>query len=473
MSTDTTIQATNDIIVSNPGKNRKLLYLLDAIIVVLMGVLLYCGASSGIFQPYADVAKYQCYAAAFLYGMPAVTSYPSSQCDFIFSKDGQRLTNAKIANRLRMHGAPSFLVNFVTSQDLSHRFHALPHEYPLLALIPFLLVFFSPQHWYQVSFALLMIALAAGMYLMLARYKSRKAALAGAAFLVIGGWATVAGRFDLVASLLTLGAVILAERKRWNWAFVLLAVAFLIKFYPAILLIPFLLAQQMDSHRKWNAWRRWQPLALFLGVCVLVMGVSLLLSIEGTIWPLSYFQKRPLQVESFGSSVIWLSTLLKHHPMTFDFQYGSVNVLHVYASLIARAETVLLGLSLLYTVWLQWRGKIGLAPSALLTLLIVIVTGKVFSPQYLIWVVPLVAYVGGDDLRWVVSWAVIGGLTTFIYPFIYGMPASHAPLDVPLVPWFYPVTTLRNFILFGFVLAMLISCSRRQLASASAVKKVV
>jgi hypothetical protein len=83
----------------------------------------------------------------------------------------------------------------------------------------------------------------------------------------------------------------------------------------------------------------------------------------------------------------------------------------------------------------------------------VIVTGKVFSPQYLIWVVPLVAYTGGADHRWIVCQVAICGLTTFIYPYIYDMIGI---VHVPLIPWFYPAVTLRNFILSGFVLTLLV-----------------
>jgi len=123
---------------------------------------------------------------------------------------------------------------------------------------------------------------------------------------------------------------------------------------------------------------------------------------------------------------------------------------------------VLLATGLLYTYWLQWRSKIDLATSSLLTLLIIMLTGKVFSPQYLIWVIPLLAYVGESDLRWLISWVAIGLLTTWIYPYIYLM----SPLiRVAYVPLFYPVSTIRNFLLLGFILALLIYCSRRSSTS--------
>jgi hypothetical protein len=112
---------------------------------------------------------------------------------------------------------------------------------------------------------------------------------------------------------------------------------------------------------------------------------------------------------------------------------------------------------------LQWRGKIQLATAALLTLLIVMVTGKVFSPQYLIWVAPLVAYVGRADIKWLISWSAIGLLTTWIYPNIYIMTPRLS--DVPLLPVFFPVTTARNFLLFGFILALLIYYTRSKRAN--------
>jgi len=461
MSTDTKMQENTNRGASGVAKSAKPLYLLDIVIIVAMGILMFCGASWQVFKSNTDVAKYQCYAAVFLHGTHVAKSYSQHQCDFI--SESQTYTNAKIAADLHKYGAPDFLVNFVKQQNVSLPLRALPHEYPLLTLIPFLLVMFSPQHWYQVVFAILMALLAGGMYFLLARFKSRTAAIIGATLLVIGGWSTAVGRFDLVPSLLTLLAVILAERKRWTWSFVLLALAFLMKFYPVMLLIPFLVGQQMESHEKWNAWRRWQPFAAFIGVCVLVMGVSLLLSVEGTISPLSYFETRPIQAESLGSSLLWLSTFVTHHTLSFDNTYHSLNVqpVHILTSLVTYGEQFLELAGLAFVAWLQWKRRIDLATATLLTLLVVIVTGKVFSPQYLIWVIPLVAYVVGTNWRWITSWIVICALTTSIYPYTYYAPGHTSIIKVPLVPWFYPAVTLRNFILLGFVLALFVYYYRR------------
>ncbi len=472
MSTDTNMQVTNNTAVSRSGKRENRLYLLDGIIIVAMGILMFCGASWQIFKPGTDVAKYQCYASVFLHGTQAAKSYTQHQCDFIF--DPQTYTNAKIATTLHKYGAPDFLVNFVKQQNVSQSFRALPHEYPLLTLLPFLLVLASPQSWYQVAFAILMALLAGGMYVLLARFKSRTVAIIGAALLVIGGWSTAAGRFDLVPSLLTLVAVILAERKRWTGAFVLLALAFLMKFYPVMLLIPFLVGQQMEQHTKWNAWSRWKPFAAFIGVCVLVMGVSFLLSVEGTVSPLSYFETRPIQAESLGSSLLWLATLVTHHPLSFEFTYHSLNVqpVHILTALVTYGESLLELAGLAFVAWLLWQRRINLALATLLTLLVVIVTGKVFSPQYLIWIIPLVAYAGGTKWRWVVSWVAICALTTLIYPYTYYAPGHTGIVQVPLVPWFYPAVTARNFILFGVVLVSFIYYARKQMLLTPATERV-
>jgi hypothetical protein len=304
-----------------------------------------------------------------------------------------------------------------------------------------------------------MSLLAAGIYVLLRCLRSRGAAMACALYLVIGGWGTTDGRFDLVPSALTLIAGMCGVRKHWTWAFAFLALATVFKLYPLVLLVPFLIAQQQESRDKRYSWRRFAPLSTFLAVCGVVIGISLFLSVEGTLAPLSYFGNRPFQIESAAASVLWLFSFLGYplHPV---FTYGSLNVLSPLAPQVSLVDTLLVGGGLLSTWWLLWRGKADFMASCLLTLLIVMLTGKVFSPQYLLWVIPLGAYVGESDPKWVVAWCVLGALTTFIYPYIYDM--SHSVMDVPNGAFFYPVIAARNLLFFCMIVSLHISFSLKK-----------
>src|SRR6266498_6078715 len=97
MRSDLEVQETKETIVSRPTSKKRLPRPLDAVVVVVMGILLYCGASWQIFNTNTDAARYQCYASTFLYGMAAIRSYPASQCGFILRTSGQTSTNAQIA----------------------------------------------------------------------------------------------------------------------------------------------------------------------------------------------------------------------------------------------------------------------------------------------------------------------------------------------------------------------------------------
>lgn len=447
------------------SKNSPFLYLLDVCVLLIMGALMFYGCSWNFFRTHTDVARYECYAVAFWKGMPALNAFPPDQCAPIVHPEVKPFSNTAIAASLQRHKFPGRLTRFIAAQNATQPFHALPREYPLLTIIPFSLALVAPAYWYQVAFALVMILVAAFVYALLARYRSRKAAIAFAFYIVVGGWGTAAGRFDLVPSALTLIAVLYAVRSKWNWAFAFLALATLFKFYPLVLLLPFLLAQQMQSREKWTSWRRLLPLGSFVIVCVVVMGVSLALSVEGTLGPFSYFENRPIQVESAAASLLWICSVLGYH-LNFVHTYGSLNVITPVDIVASLLVTVLLVLGLGYTYWLQWRGKLDLATSTLLTLLIVMFTGKVFSPQYLIWVAPLVAYVGESDWRWLLSWGLLSALTTYIYPHLYLETTDL--IRVPLLPLFFPSTTARNLLLLLFVVALLRYATRRGPASLAA-----
>src|SRR5260370_40750635 len=442
------------------SKNSAARYLQDAVILLLLASLLYYGNFWQILRADSDVAHYQCYAVAFWQGWSGFQQLPRGQCTMIIYSDNYLMDTSQrgLLYAMYLHGLPSGLIQFVAGQSPNLPYHTLPYEYPWPMLLPFSLGLVVPAYWYQIAFAIWMLLLAGCIYFVLQRWRSRRAAFAYSLYLLVGGWSTVAGRFDIIPTALTLFAVICAVQKRWNWAFALLALATLSKFYPATLLVPFLLALQQGAQGKWYAWRKWQPVVVFVGICMLAMCVSLLLSMVGTLAPLGFFGYRPVEVESLSASLLWVLSLLGKTSLKYVTTFGSLNVLSPLSSGVTSRMTVLLVVGIPYTWWLQWRRRIDLPMSCLLTLLILLITGKVFSPQYLIWVIPLAAYVGQSNCWWVLFWTMVGLLTSWIYPYIFHIFHMHPHLYASL---FYPITAVRNFLLLGFILSVLISVSCR------------
>lgn len=402
-------------------------------ILVLIGVLLYFGAFWQVFDPRpgatapSDVDKYQCYEVAFWQGEAGLRALPKAQCQFLTAS--------------------------------SEPFRTLPKEYPFLVLVPLSLPLLLPLPLYKVGFALLMFLAICSIFALLSSIRSSGVAFSFLLYLVLGCLGTAEGRFDLLPSLCTFVALILAEKRRWNSAFALLAIAILLKLYPLILLLPFLIAQQMQMQGKWLSWKRVQPLCICIAICAGVSLISLLLSVDGTVGPLSYFEFRPLQIESLSASIVWLIGTIAHLPLTYVYSFGSRNIVSSFSSIVSSAMTLLLLCGLLCIAWLQWRGKISLAWATLLTLLVVLLTGKVFSAQYLIWVVPFVAYVGESDTRWLLGWGLVSLLTTIIYPFIYEQ--SHFPFLASLtLPPLFPTILVRNILLLMFTFIFLYQNAR-------------
>lgn len=404
-------------------------------VLMICGALL-CGSVFVYFLPYTDVAKYQCYAFAFWHGGANYPADPS--CDF--------------------------LVHYASQAPL----HTLPREYPALALIPFSLTLLTPWPWFQVAFAVWMALLAAGLYWYLGRVGPRGASLAFALFLLLGAWGTAVSRFDLVPAAFTLFSLVAAVRGRFVWAYVLLAIAVMLKLYPLPLLLPLFLAEQRARPEPLLHWKRLVGVSAFAAVCAGIFAASLLASVQGALSPLNYFTYRPIQIESAPASLLWVASFFGH-PICTAFQFGSLNVYEralgscgTYSGppagpLATILSPLFLGLmvaGVAWVSWLQWRGRLSLKQAFVAVLLVIILTGKVFSPQYFIWLAPLVAYVFGmEQLFWFVSWCLISLLTTVIYPWLYGVE-PHIAL-APSVAAFYPTIAWRNLLLALFVVVYL------------------
>ncbi len=429
-------------------------YLLDIAIVLAMAAILFWGASSQFSNHYNDATRYQCYAIGFWQGKAGIDAQgldtnSKSQCAFLDNS-----SSSTLVTKLKARHLPNFLITLVESQSTTQPLHALPPEYPFLTLAAFSLPLLAPFSLYEIVFAILMALVAGLIYFVIKFNRSTGAAIAFAFYLALGSWALAETRFDLITAALTLGAVILAAKAKWKWAFALLALATMLKFYPVVLVVPFLIAQQMQYSEKWTAWRRWSALGLFVGICVLLTAVSLVLNVANTLVPFSYFLNRPIQVESLPGVLLWLGNFAGR-PVQYTFIYQSLNFTSSLSSNVSLLSTGLLVAGLLFTWWLQWRGKLDIFTASLLTLLVVMIMGKVFSPQYLMWVTPLIAYVGKANWRWLLSWGAVCALTLIDFPIIY--------VDLPHIEKYYGVIAARDVLILLVVCVLLFVAARRPL----------
>ena len=413
--------------------------------IIVTIILLFLGASWEYFLEHAAVARYACYALTFWYGGGGVNLYPpAAHCDFL----------------------PTATLSLPP-------FHALPLEYPPLTLVLYSLPLFAPLQYYTIVFAILMALTMVFIYWLLLRYASRDAGLAFAIYMLIGGWGIADGRFDLVPAALTLICVIAAERKHWTYAYIALAFAFLLKIYPLLLLPALFIAEQRDARHfykqqqllnlaylpgeRWQTlhgirrWR-WKNSILFFAILLGVTGFFALLNFQGALLSqLSYFANRPVQIESTGSPILFLGTHFGY-PVQIVPSFGSINVVSGLEGVMEFFLNVLLIAGYLYTLFIQWRGKLDVTQAFIAVLLVFIVTGKVFSPQYLMWLIPLLAYSGAYNRFWVIVWVPISLLTTYIFPYIYFSPFG---VPVPYKPGFIESVTARNVLLAFLTLAYL------------------
>jgi hypothetical protein len=395
---------------------KRRINIIDLFVIIVMAALLFKTAVTGM-----DVFRYECYGSAFWYGSKAFDSPNHEHCSFILE----------------------------SQKPLQGSLYYLPQEYPILSLLPFSLGLTYAFMGYEESFKAWMVIAAMYTYLLLLFYKSRASAVVFALYLVAGNWATAAGRFDIIPALLTVTALICADKKHWRWAYTVLAIAVLVKLYPLVLFPLFFIAQQRQSTSPRFSWARFAAPSIFVGICAFTILVSFVLNREGTLEPLMYFQDRPFQIETIWASLLWLLQPLSN-PLSINFQYGSINIISPLTTHLGMVSTSLSVIGVLSICWLLFRTKITLAIACTFMLMLLLVSGKVFSAQYLIWVTPFIAYVGGKNPRWFVPWMSICLLSTWIYPFMYPSISSVARDSL-----FFIVLTIRNSILTFFFVTLL------------------
>jgi hypothetical protein len=232
-------------------------------------------------------------------------------------------------------------------------------------------------------------------------------------------------RFDLWPAALVAAALAALVSGRLRLGHAVLGLGVAAKLYPAVL-VPLGLA---------FVWKRAGPrealacLGLALGAIAAVFVPFVILAPDGVWQSLSVQLTRPLQVESLGSALL----LVGHHVFGLgvagDTSHGSQNLAGNAAGVLAVASTVLQA-GVLIWIWAAFARGRGdaedLVRSTAAALCAFIAFGKVLSPQFLIWLIPIVPLVRGR--RGLGASALLGAalvLTQIWFPFRYFRLALH------------------------------------------------
>jgi uncharacterized membrane protein len=278
-------------------------------------------------------------------------------------------------------------------------------EYPPAALPVFLLPAIGDHHdanTYRWNFEALMVVCGllaiAGVTVALGALRAGPerlfAALAFAALAPLALGSVILTRFDLwPTALLVLGlASVLAERRRLGLG--VLGLAASAKIFPAVV-VPLAIAY------VWRRRGRREALictGIFAAVVALCFAPFVRLS-PGGVWDSLYRQAdRPLQIESLGSSFLLVAHQLGAWTVHLNLSHGSQNQGGSFAGAFATVQSIVQAVVVI-GLWITFaRGPAEperLVRYSAATVAAFIAFGKVLSPQFLIWLLPLVPLVRG------------------------------------------------------------------------------
>jgi len=177
---------------------------------------------------------------------------------------------------------------------------------------------------------------------------------------------------------------------------------------------------------------------------------------EGVEHIFRYLADRPLQLEAVLGTPLLVARVFHLNHATVGFAFGSNSILAPGAGALATLSGPLTALALIVTYALIWRRRATIVsgrrehlPLAMLGIVLAImVFGKVLSPQFMIWLLPLLALVATTDV--LVRWLglLMLALTQLGYPSFYGALVKLRPEAVAIL-------TARNLLLAALLAVVL------------------
>jgi hypothetical protein len=229
----------------------------------------------------------------------------------------------------------------------------------------------------------------------------------------------ILSRFDLWPAMLSVAGITALVYARDRLGHGLLGLGAVAKFYPGVL-VPLAVAYTWRRRGRREAL---VCLGFAVGVFVLVFVPFLVLSPGGVWHSVSVQLGRPLQVESTGAAFLLVAHNVFGFALAGESSHGSQNVAggaaHVLAVVSSLAQIAVL-------LWIWWsfarapataRGLVRASAAAVCAF---IAFGKVLSPQFLIWLIPVVPLVRGRRGVWASGLLLAALVLTQIwFPFRY------------------------------------------------------
>lgn len=260
-------------------------------------------------------------------------------------------------------------------------------------------------------------------------------------------------RFDMFPAFLTILAFLFIQSKKPFLGGAMLGLGIVAKLYPLVIM-PIFCSYYWAGKNPKAFWRMAMGLVLAASILIPLFAFDP----DWMLQMLSYHKLRGLNIDSLPGGIFLLAkaTGLMEVQITHDF--GSFNIEAPYSNQVVQWLTplsvIVLGIVIMLSFFRfrQERGKNGsisghsLVAYSVIVLLAFILTSKVFSPQYLIWLLPFIPFL---KLRQARFFLIVAALTMLLYPFIYALLIAAEPASVLLL-------NLRNLlalVLFVWLLA--------------------
>ena len=275
-------------------------------------------------------------------------------------------------------------------------------EYPPGALPVFWLPTLGPAEHYRSIFEALMWICAAALLVIVVRSAAalgasprRLLAIAvalGLFPLALGS--VVLTRYDLWPAALAAAALAAVLMGRARLGLAVLGIAVAAKIYPLVLLPPLLIYLARKYGRREAA----IGLGAFAAALLVIVVPFALIAPDGLWDSVSRQLDRPLQIESLGASLLLAAHQLGLYEPTVVSTHGSQNLSGSLPDALATVQTVLQAAALVAVWALFARGPASagrLVAACAGSVVVFVAFGKVLSPQFIIWLVPVVPLVAG------------------------------------------------------------------------------